>query len=142
MNEKNPSADSHYLDLFVEKLKAEWATLLPPDVLRGIVERGISKAFFEPRQDPSGWHHTSHPPLIVEVIREVCKDAVQEEARKWAAEHADEVRKAVAKSIPNGIANAVIQAFSSLWTEPMNVLRQTIEDRLQSLEHPTQTENK
>src|SRR5262245_48130742 len=81
------------------KIRDDFASMIPDEALEAMVKNAIDDAFFKPRyvRDDSSWNPkvSEKPPLIVELAVTQAASILESEIRKWIAENREAVEKAL-----------------------------------------------
>jgi len=126
-------AEKEFQERMKERMRQAMGDLMPDDVLRGIVARGIEEAFFKKTTVQRNYHTEEVPAWTVTFIRKECEKQVTEAVNKWVVENQEKFTAIATDAINNGIMHAVIAAFNSLTAQSMHRLRDDLANTIKHL---------
>lgn len=125
-------AEKDFQDKMVERMRQAMGDLMPDDVLKKIIERGLEEAFFKstPRQEgtyANNWKTIEEQPSWVAAFVKIeCAGRVQIAVEEWIASNGDKFKEIITGILDKGMASAVVASFDRLTAEPMTFLRDQI----------------
>ncbi len=117
-----------------ERMRQAMGDLMPDEVLRGIVARGIEEAFFKDRTiEESYGRKTVEPAWAVAFIRKELESQVAAQVSCWLVDNQERVEKMVRQMVDEGLVKAVLGSLGSILQAPFANLQQQIFDLINKL---------
>lgn len=117
-----------------ERLRQSFGDLMPDEVLRGIVARGIEEAFFKERIKRTSWGRDEiEPSWVTQFVKKEAETQVRIAVEKWVSENTDKVKAILDERLSHGLASAVLKAFDEMFSGVMFNLRQEIAEKMSAL---------
>jgi hypothetical protein len=129
-NGQPSQAEAEFREKMKERMRAAMGDLMPDEVLKGIVARGIEEAFFTGTNEAPCYanHYTAqrHPSWMAKFLEQEARQQVQQAVEKWVAENPERVTQLMAEAIGDGLAAAFLKGFSRLLTPALANLQEQV----------------
>lgn len=131
-------AEQEFQQRMQDRLRQAMGDLMPDEVLKGIVARGVEQAFFADRIEKDRWGSTLNhrPSWMVEFLQRELQQRAKQAVEKWFAENQAKVEELLQKALAMGLASAVVQGFNELLREPFQGMKNEVADLFRRLQNP------
>jgi len=131
-NQLSP-AERDFQEKMKERMRAAMGDLMPDEVLRGIVERGINEAFFaRPELPKNHWNDTQKfgEAWMVTFVREDLRKQVETHIKTWMADNPDKIVAIMQQTFDTGLVKTVINTLGRLFQPAFDNLQAEKQDGL------------
>lgn len=99
----------------MDRIKESVADLITDDELKKIIEKGVEKAFFEPRTGTDRWGNRSanEPSLVEQMVKKELEGRMEKAVQNWIAEHPDKLEYVMKSVMEQGVAGCVEKAMEA-----------------------------
>lgn len=120
----------------MNRIKDSIGDLMTDEDLRKIMERGVEKALFQPRDGRDGYGYTrSKESLVDEAVHKFLEQQMQAAVDKWVDSNADKLKEAVDKAIVLGAGECAIRAMDSRMNTALYELGQRMNELATRVSH-------
>lgn len=113
------------------KIREQMGTLLTDKELKEILEKSVSRAFFEPVVHKDGYGRTdTEEAHFIKLVRDLMKERVDAAIGLWIKEHEETVGKAVEETVAKGMLELVRKHIESKIELSMVELAESIKSNL------------
>lgn len=121
----------NFEERMMSKIKESIGDMITDDELKKIVERGIEKAFFEPkmRKDQYGNREITDEPLAIRAVREFARKKADETVEKWIKENPQKIGEILDSVLRDGIVKIVTQTIDQMFYMPLQTLKNEFQNR-------------
>ncbi len=92
----------------MDRIRDSIGELMSQEDLKRIIEKGVEKALFEPRQKPRNYGgYESGPSLVDDAVTKYLESQMRTAVDKWIADNPDKLQKAIDNAVMAGVAGCV-----------------------------------
>lgn len=103
-------------DRFTERLRESMGSMMTDEELRKLIDRGVHKFLFEPREVPSHYRGTeTKPPLMQELVDKHLHERMEQACRDYLRDNPALVKALLEQTLHEGLAAALLGGFRSLF---------------------------
>ena len=119
-------------DRMRDRLRANIGDVMTDADLAELVERGLNDLLFKERirKQKHGYSNESFydPPLLQELLMAELQPLLKQAVADWLVGHQEEVMAAFDQTMENGLGQAMLNAFTALFNNALDPVRQQIYD--------------
>ena len=130
------ASETEFQEKMRERMRQAMGDLMPDEVLKGIVARGIEEAFFKPQRRPgrNSWEQdVNYPSWLIEHLENAMRDEVAAAVKAWIVENQLRLQEMAQKALLEGVASAVVAGFNSLWAQALVNLQNSVAESFRKL---------
>lgn len=122
-------------DKMMARIKESMGDLMTDEQLRGILEKGVEKAFFErPFRVDSYGRKTEHEPALAEkAVRDHLNERMQATVKEWIAANPEKMQEVVQQMIDKGLVQAVAGAVGNVFRGSFQCFVDHLQNQINSL---------
>lgn len=104
-------------DKMMARIKESMGDLMTDDQLRGILEKGVEKAFFERRTVDAGGYNNRRevPSLADQAVKAYLEERMQATVKEWIAANPEKMQEVIQNMIDKGLLQSVAAAFENVF---------------------------
>lgn len=131
------------MEAFTERLKTKLrddiGSMLPDEVIAGMVQKVINEEFFTKRtvrNNPNNWGDTStrlEPTVFQNIVMEAVKPIIEQHAKRVLAENASIIDAQIAEIVDQGFSKMIMRAIDATMRDALANHEWKIQGILQSL---------
>lgn len=114
-----------------ERIREDIGKLMTDEDLKKMVDAVMQDVFFKPRKVDRGYHSSTEPPLVHEILKNLLEKEMHAAVSKWLLDNGSHVRQIVKEVVELGAGMAVVNAIKSNFAGEMYNLEQSILQRFQ-----------
>jgi hypothetical protein len=136
MTEKELGPMEVFQERVRNKIRDDFASLIPENALDEMVKRAIDDAFFKERavviEGRNGWSNDRKilPPLLVEIAQNEAYKIFQSAVEKWVKENSDTVEAKLKEVFEKSAGEVLLRSFSRLFENSLHNVQSLIQNDL------------
>jgi hypothetical protein len=97
----------------MERIRTSIGELMSDEDLKKLVERGIEKALFTPREEKGAWHTTVKPSIVDECVVKFVEARAKAAVDEWLKTHPEQIEAALHSAVKAGVGGCILQTLDS-----------------------------
>lgn len=117
------------------RIKESMGDLMTDDQLRGILEKGVEKAFFERRTVDAGGYNNRReiPSLTDQVVKAYLDERMQATVKEWIAANPEKMQEVIQNMIDKGLLQSVAGAFENVFRGSFQCFLDSLQSQINNL---------
>jgi len=116
-----------------DKIKDSIGDLIDPEALKVLVEKGIQKAFFEPRTvRKDQWSTGVQISLMEEIVTKLLEEQIRLAATEFITSKADEIGAIVHDVLEKGAGDMLLKAITGKFAGDLSVMENMILNKMRN----------
>lgn len=118
------NAEHEFQAKMQERMRQAMGDLMPDEVLKGIVSKGIEEAFFKPVETKKDYGRVEvEQPWTVRFLKAELESRVEKSVRAWIAANHEKLSDILKETLDAGLSRAVLRAFDREWANSFMALQ-------------------